>query len=130
LIGTAIGLVASIGQSTDPTNPYYQRKEPNYLAVVDARIALHAAEYKAIRKTVIDHSDLQVLEIWLSEGAMYAVYSALPITTWQQLADVEYVSATSTTGKPRAAVSTNVATEFRFLFDLPNGNDKNIWPWS
>ena len=127
VIGTTIGLVASIGQGGNPINPYTVRIEPDYTAVVRARIAQHPVEYKAIRKQVIDATDAPLLEILLSEGAMAAIWERLPINNWQDLYDLKYQA--KPTSDPRRAVSRNTALMLLFHFDLPMGNKENLFPW-
>lgn len=134
VIGSIVGVLFTTAQNNstpalgDPTNPYYQRVEPSYLEVVKARIALNAPEYAKIRKTVMDKQDLQILEIWLSEGAMYAIFDKMPITSWAQLEQIKYRA--KPTSDPRRAVSNSVALELMFLFDLPMGTPDGSWPWS
>jgi len=111
---------------TDESSPYYQRVLPNYFSIVSQRITMLAPN----RKAEITAADLPFLEILFSEGAMYRIERELPIKNWQQLANLTYVSAASTSGDPRAVCSEMDALILRLVFVLANGNDANVWPWS
>lgn len=125
------GLAQNPGEGqypSDRTNPYYERVEPDYFELLNSFMQLYADQYGIIRKQSIDHLDLPLLEIWCSEGVMYALYQNCPITSWDQLKEIKYISATSSTGKPRAAISESKALTFLLFFNLGLGPEG--WPWS
>ena len=127
LVLAALGVSAFA--SGNPSNPYWQRKAPNYFDIMTTFVASEPAGF---RKTQITQLDLQLLELWFSDSAMYYIYQALPITSWQQLHDIKYVSNTSKTGKARAACSETKALQLMILFDLQfekDGYGHDIWPW-
>jgi hypothetical protein len=101
--------------------------EPDYFALLSNYIKLYKSEFAIIRKKTIDIFDLPLLDIWCSEGAMCAIYQHCPITSWQQLHDIKYISAASSTGTPQAAVSESQALIFLLVFDLTMGPED--WPW-
>ena len=114
---------------SDRANPYYERVEPDYFKLLSDYIQFYQMSFDNIRKQSIDILDLPLLEIWCSEGVMYALYKNCPIVSWQQLADIKYISATSSTGKPRAAISESRALTLMFMFDLAMP-EMGRWPWS
>jgi hypothetical protein len=113
---------------SDKANPYYERAEPDYFGLLSSFMQLYATEFGIIRKQSINILDLPLLEIWCSEGVMYALYKHCPITSWDELKEIKYISATSSTGKPRAAISESKALTFLLFFDLAFGPEG--WPWS
>ncbi len=125
LVGLAVSAWAA-----GPSNPYWQRKAPDYLALVQAFVQTEPAGF---RKQQITQADLPLLELWFSDSAMYVLFQSLPITSWQQLHDLKYVSISSKSGKPRALCSETKALELMILFDLAWQTDDQgqpIWPWA
>ena len=131
LVVLAVLVVSATGlASGNPSNPYWQRKLPDYYGIVSAFAATEPAGF---RKTSIDQLDLKLLELWFSDSAMYMIYKALPITSWKQLHDIRYVSISSSSGKDRAACSETKALQLMILFDLKfelNDKGEKVWPWA
>jgi len=132
----AFATVATFGQSNPYATPDNVSRFEEYTKVFDKILA-----GQATRATVIQSTDLPLLQALVNNNfsKMTAIFFQLPIKSWAHLFGIQYVSKTSTTGKPRRILSLGDSLLWYGVYNLPlgdpehpaivNGDGVAIFPW-